>query len=251
MKRTLTTASLFSVAILAGGYMSWGQRVAPPVIVPPVTVPPIVVPPVSPGGGGPPTPPYTPPVLTPPTPVVPGPPPPSRTNWVPVLIPPDCFQLNNLCRTLQAVEFINGMNDLFTGNDVVGNITNWTDDVTGRRPVVVTLPALTVDRAEVIKQIFRLQLKAANTVAAKLRSDIQRLKPFPNDTPAETQRKRDYVQEEDARARRVERQSQADTEREAQRWESSRSNSVQPKLGEAFQQLVYSSKTGVGIPRKW
>lgn len=81
------------------------------------------------------------------------------------------------------------------------NFEDAMDRLTKHGVLIVQLPDLEMDRAEVVKEIFRLEAQTINLVAARLRDDVGKLEPFPSDS-AEVQREKMDVVERDDRERR-------------------------------------------------
>lgn len=128
----------------------------------------------------------------------PGPGPDSPVHTLPVVLP--CPPDADPCEILDQVEFIAEMRQAIEA-EKENNFEDAMDRLTKHGVLIVQLPDLEMDRAEVVKEIFRLEAQTINLVAARLRDDVGKLEPFPSDS-AEVQREKMDVVERDDRERR-------------------------------------------------
>lgn len=108
-----------------------------------------------------------------------------------------------VARIVDAVDLANELHTLTRGTDAVDRITDFIERVIDRRPVVVVVPELYVDRVEVMKKIVELEIKSINIVADKVQQDVQRLQPYYWDSDDVRAHKRRVVHETERTVERL------------------------------------------------
>ena len=78
-----------------------------------------------------------------------------------------------------------------------GALQRWIEKLTGDQYPIIQVPIDPVSRAEVIKEIFRLEVQTINVVTRRLKADLLRLTPFHWETRAERAQKIHAILEDD------------------------------------------------------
>lgn len=167
-----------------------------------------------------------------------GPPP------VPIVLP--CPSDSEPCTMLAYVEFLTEFNQAIHAeqqNDFDGAI----QQLTGKGVLVAQLPTSEDGRAEAIKTIVQLEVKAINIVEARLRDDVARLEPLPSDSASVKAQKLAVVVSDDRQRRQLWKQAIESNRPAASVSEENASPSAGGAMrfdSEAYRQLVQIHLTG-------
>ena len=177
----------------------------------------------------------------------PPPPPPEIYHYplppVPIIIRNDRGQ-----RIKEDTELVLDFYQLLQGGEnAEAKLWKWVNATAHVQPVVVAVSTPSFDRAEVLKQLVHLEIKAAAMVADRLHADIERLKASGyhwQDTPAERLAKDNDAREHSAAVAALKQQAVEQAHSNVTSHWQDRGNSFKFRAGPAFHQLSRISVSG-------
>jgi hypothetical protein len=170
----------------------------------------------------------------------PGPGPESPAVRTPMTLP--CRSESGPCELLQYAQFVAEFNQAIRAereNDFV----NAMNRLTQHGVMMVQLPALEVSRAQAVKAVVQLEVKAINLVEARLRDDVASLVPFSSE-PSEVKAQKMAVVEQDDQQRRKMWKHAVESNLPAVSTSHSSSGNTMRFNSDAYQQLVQIHLTG-------
>jgi hypothetical protein len=172
----------------------------------------------------------------------PPPPPPIYHYAVPA---PVILQNDRALRIKENTELVLDFYQLLRGGEnAEAMMWNWINATAHVQPVIVTVSAPTFNRAEVLKQLVHLEIKAATMVATKLHADIALLKASGyqwQETPAESHaREAEAVRHAETVAALKQQAVEQARSNVTSHWQD-RGSSFRYRAGSAFHQLSHIS----------